>query len=78
MIVNLVEKNPAGVWKEDQKIKIYFEDGTDAELDLVIFNRRFVHIKAEVISETKMSDTTLLNVKTADGRTYEIDQKFIN
>jgi hypothetical protein len=78
MVVNLVEKSPNGAWREDQVIRIYFEDDTSAEMDLVIFNRRFVHIKAEIVSETKTGEDTVLKVKTEDGREYEINQKFIN
>lgn len=78
MVVNIVEKTPNGAWREDQIVKLYFEDDTSAEMDLVIFNRRFTHIKAEIVSETKTGDETVLKVKTEDGREYEINQKFIN
>jgi len=78
MIENLVEKNPAGVWSEKQTIKIYYEDKTSEEMDLVIFNRRFTHIKADVISETTMSDAIVYKVRTEDGREYEINSQFIN
>lgn len=78
MIENIVEKNSNGNWVENQIIKINYEGGKSEEMELVIFNRRFTGLEAEVISETKMTDCIILKVKTNDGRTYEIDSKFIN
>lgn len=78
MVENLVEKDSAGRWKESQTVKINYEDGKSEKIDLVIFNRRFVSLPAEIISETKMSDGIILKVKTEDGKTYEINSKFIN
>jgi hypothetical protein len=79
MIKNSVEKTPTGVWREEQIVNLHFEDETFQEIELVYFNRRFTHIVAEVISETKTNDGNLIyKVKTDDGRSYEIDGRFIN
>lgn len=84
MISNLVEKNPQnGAWREEQKIKVNYSDGSNEEMELVTFNRRFDYIKADVIKETNdnvgtPSETTIYSVKTEDGSEYTIDKKFIN
>lgn len=81
MTANTVEKSPkTGAWGEDQRIRIHLEDKTSKEMDLVIFNRHFVHLEADVLSETKVSGTneTIYKVRTDDGREYEINTKFIN
>jgi hypothetical protein len=79
MLKNSVEKTPTGVWHEEQIVNLHFEDNTSMEIELVYFNRRFTHLIADVISETKTNDGNLIyKVKTADGRSYEIDGRFIN
>lgn len=81
MTANTVEKSPkTGAWGEDQRIRIHLEDKTSKEMDLVIFNRHFVHLEADVISETKLQGTNdiIFKVRTEDGREYEINNKFIN
>jgi hypothetical protein len=78
MITNAVEKNAAGVWKEDQTIKIQLEDKTELTMDYVFFARRFVGLEADVISEMKTDDDLIYKVKTEDGKTYEINSKFVN
>lgn len=79
MVKNSVEKSPTGIWREEQVVNLHFEDETSQEIELVYFNRRFTHIVADVISETKTNDGNLIyKVKTADGRSYEIDGRFIN
>lgn len=81
MISNTVEKNSrTGAWGEDQKIRINLEDKTSKDMDLVVFNRYFVHLEADVISETKLQGTNdiIFKVRTEDGREYEINNKFIN
>lgn len=83
MTTNLVEKTPAGVWFEDQKINIHYEDGSEEEMSLVVFNRRFTYLKADVISKTiensgTETETTIYKVKATNGKEYSIDKKFIN
>lgn len=84
MISNLVEKSPINnAWHEDQKIKVNYFDDTSEEMDLVIFNRRFQHIKADVVKESidnagTSDETTIYFVRTEDGHEYSIDKKFIN
>jgi hypothetical protein len=84
MTSNLVEKNSQnGAWREDQKVKINYFDGSSEEMELVIFNRRFQYVKANVIKESindagTTAETTIYFVKTEDGHEYSIDKKFIN
>jgi len=83
---NIVEKDPKGYWREEQTVKITFEDKKQEEMPYVIFARRYDHIPAKVITETinrdkaeieKMGDTTF-NVETNDGKKYTIGSTFIN
>lgn len=81
MSANTVEKSPkTGAWGEDQRIVLHLEDKTTKEMEYVIFSRYFVHLDANVLSETKESGTneTIYKVRTEDGREYDINTKFIN
>ncbi|MEY2595074.1 MAG: hypothetical protein RI965_346 [Bacteroidota bacterium] len=80
MIKNTVEKSPKGGWSEDQSVKLNYADGTSEEVDLVIFNRYYTHISAEVLSETndKKSGALFYDVLTSDGDTLKIDTRFLN
>jgi len=83
MVTNLVEKTPAGNWYEDQKVKLNFEDGESEEMLFMDFNRRFRLLKAEVLSKTVENqgtedEKTILKVRTAEGREYSVDKRFVN
>ena len=51
MITNVCEKNAHGVFYEDQKVKVYFEDDTDLEIDYVLMDRRIKPHRAKVLKE---------------------------
>jgi len=86
MITNICEKNQHAVWYEDQKCKIYFEDGTDLEIDYVLLNRRIVKIKATILKSILNQEEEEINnqgsvtyvCRTDDGREYTIGSRFIN
>lgn len=83
MLKNVVEKNPRGVWGEEQTIELIYEDGSTEEMDYVYFGRRKKFIIAEILSKTienqgKENEKTILKVRTKDGREYTIDKKFAN
>lgn len=78
MIENLVEKSPAGVWKENQKVEVEYEDGKKEKMPYVNFMRRSRLIPAEVKLETKDEDGIVFNVVTEDGKKYSIRDKFVN
>lgn len=82
MVKNIVERNQlTGAWREEQVINLKFEDGTEQEMNLVDFTRRFTNVFGLVIKESKdmETDDTLFTIKSDDGRVYEdINTKFIN
>lgn len=81
LVTNNVEKDGNGRWSEDQQIKIQTEDGKEHQMPLFLFTRRYVYVKAEVVSETKNADGTIFKVKVDDGvavKPYEINAKFVN
>jgi hypothetical protein len=78
MVKDIVEKTPAGVWKEDQQVELLFEDGTKEKMPYVVFARRYTYLLADVLSETKDDNGTIFNVETEDGRKYSIRDTFIN
>ena len=78
MIINSCEKNQAGVYKEDQKVEVTYEDEKKEKMPYVFFSRRYNLLPAEVKSETKDEDGTIFNVLTADGKKYSVRDKFTN
>jgi len=80
MITNDCEKNQNGVWKEDQKVEILYEDGKKEIMDFITFNKRYTQIETRVLSETKSADGSKITYKltTDDGREYDVDDTFAN
>lgn len=79
MIENLVEKNPAGVWKESQKVEITYENEKTEKMPYVVFMRRYSLLPMEIKKEIKNEDGSITFVgKTEAGQTYEILDKFVN
>lgn len=78
MIRDIVEKSPAGVWKEDQQVEVTYEDGKKEKMSYVIFTRRYTLLPAEVKSETKDDEGITFKVETAEGKKYDIRDKFVN
>lgn len=78
MVRDIVEKTPAGVWKEDQQVELWLEDGTKEVMPYVVFARRYSYLPADVISETKDDEGTTFNVETYDGKKYSVRDTFIN
>ena len=83
MVSNLVEKNVNGVWGENQKVILTYENGETEEMEFIIFNRRYKYLKAEILSKTIENQGTdeekiILKLRTEDGREYSIDKKFVN
>lgn len=83
---NVVEKNQAGQWREDQELELTFQDGTKINLPYVYYVRSYKHIPGRVVSETKLMDEidietkgeTLFKVTLPSGEVMEIGSKFIN
>ena len=79
MTKNIVEKSPAGIWKEDQQVEITFEDGKKERMPYVVFTRRYSLLPMKVKKETKEEDGTItFTGETEDGKIYEISDRFIN
>ena len=88
MLRDKVEKNPkTGVWEEDQVLELTFMDNTKKKIPYVIFARRYQHINAEVLKETKNLEADefekygqyTFEVKTVEGgKRYTIGHKFVN
>lgn len=79
MPVNICEKNPTtGNYYEEQKVKLIFEDGTDAEVPLPTYTKRYEFIDAKVKKEIKDGDETRYEVEVVDGRTFVVETKFLN
>lgn len=78
MIENNPEKNQAGVWRDNQKVEIEYEDGKKEKMSYIIFNRSFTPLLIEVSKETKNEDgTTTFVGKTSEGKEYTINNKFL-
>jgi hypothetical protein len=78
LVKNLVEKIN-GIWVEDQKLNLIYEDGSeDINIDLINFERNFTRMEAVVkeISQTKTD--TIYAVETESGKKIRISYKFIN
>jgi hypothetical protein len=75
---DVVEKNPSGVWYEDQKTTIFFEDKTEVKMEYTTFSRHYKLLPSEVVSETKKGNEVFFEVITEDGRKFDINSKFIN
>jgi hypothetical protein len=82
---NQVEKNPNGVWVEDQQIEVFYEDGTTEVMPYVFFSRRYKHIPGVLVSEIlnkKLADVEAYGERfyelEADGKVYKIGSKFVN
>jgi len=79
MTKNIVEKSPAGIWKEDQQVEITFEDGKKEKMPYVVFTRRYSLLPMSVKKEVKEEDGSITFIgETEDGKTYEISDRFIN
>jgi hypothetical protein len=80
LVANKVEINPiTKKVEEDQRLIVYYEDGTEQELDLVLFNRRYNYIQTTLKEEKKRPDgTRILLLETAEGKEYEVDVKYVN
>ena len=87
LITNKAEVNPVTrKIEEDQRLMVYYEDKTEEEMDLTIFNRRYQYIYTTLVEETKLTDpekkkkfgNRIFKVKTDEGKIYRIGEKFIN
>jgi hypothetical protein len=67
---------------ENQRMKVFFEDGSDKEMPLIEFYRdRDNKTIAEIISRKKPEkpgELEILEVETKDGKRLEIPLKFVN
>jgi len=75
---NIVEKNVNGAWYEDQSTTVTFEDNTSTEIAYAVFARRYTHVKADVISETRKGSELFLELQLEDGSVLNINSKFLN
>lgn len=88
LITNKVNIDPeTRKYTEDQKLKVYLEDDTEEEMSLVVFNRKYKHIKAVLVEETALKDPEKMKVhgdrifklRTLEGdKEYIIGEKFVN
>jgi len=71
---------------EDQKLEVYYEDGSKEIMDIVVFNRRFTHIFMTLKEETNMKTAEdrkkygnrKFVLESDDGKEYTIGEKFVN
>lgn len=71
---------------ENQTLTIYYEDGKEEKMSLIIFNRRYQYIYTTLIEEKilrKPEDkekygNRIFKVETDEGKKYSIGEKFIN
>jgi len=71
---------------EDQPLIVYYEDGTEEEMQLIIFNRRYEQIFTTLIEEKilkkpeeiKKYGNRIYTVEAESGKKYEIGELFIN
>ena len=81
---NEVYKNPNGVWVEDQRLKVLYEDGTAQEMTLAQFNStsigfHYVKCTRTGIVEDEQSGSRIFKLTRQDnGRTYEVGEAFVN
>ena len=82
-VKDIVEKNPlSGVWSENQEYEFIFAD--DTRLPVVGYNKFAelqygAKVESEVLSRKENADgSVVLEVKLPDGRTVEVDSRFVN
>jgi hypothetical protein len=71
---------------EDQPLTVYYEDGTEEEMQLVVFNRRYEYIFTTLVEEKILrkpeeiakNGNRIFTVETDEGKKYEIGELFIN
>lgn len=71
---------------EDQPLTVYYEDGTEENMQLVVFNRRYEHIFTTLVEEKilkkpddiKKFGNRIFTVETDEGKKYEIGELYIN
>jgi len=87
LITNKAEVNPiTRKVEEDQRLTVYYEDGEEETMTLVVFNRRYKHFYTTLVEEKilrkpeekKKYGDRILTVETVEGKRYEIGDKFVN
>ena len=77
-----VERNARGIFTEIQSIQLALEDGTKIIVPYGIFHQRHKKIEAEIVKETKETiggeERTIFFLKAANGKEYELDNRFVN
>jgi hypothetical protein len=81
-ISNAVRQNPlTGVWNEDQRTELIFEDGTRKEMQMLEFESEKVMINTTRIGEIRNEETKQLALKlrrTDNGQELVISVEFVN
>lgn len=88
LITNKVEINPINKKvEEDQKLEVFYEDGTSEKMDLILYNRRYQYIYCRLTEEVilrkkedieKYGDRKLKLEEVDSGKEYEVGVKFVN
>lgn len=86
MTSNTCEKNPNGVWREDQNIELSYEDGTKEVVPYAIWAKNYVLEICTVVSKTSMiqpEDIALYGeavwkLETRDGGRLDVGVKYLN
>ena len=87
MLIDKVEKHPkSGVWGEQQIIELSYFDAEPQEMDYVTFARHYKYLPCVVESQimnikpelVKSMGNYTFNLKTFDGREYQIGSLFVN
>lgn len=72
-----------GRWVEDQRTEMVFEDGSKEEASLLDFYRKAEKVQAEIVGRNTKEDmlgrpVQILKVRFSDGKTLDIDARYIN
>lgn len=86
MTSNTCEKNPNGVWREDQNIELSYEDGTKEVVPYAIWAKNYVLENCVVVSKTAMMEDVdialfgeaVWKLQTKDGKKLDIGVKYLN
>lgn len=86
LLSNKCEKNAQGIFEEDQKKKIVYEDGSKEEVPLQVYNRHYKYLPSIVTEERLITDAVDIKrngdriyvVEAPDGRVYEVGSNFVN
>lgn len=67
-----------GVYHETQILELTLEGGDKEEMNYLDYIKKRDKRVSEVVSETRSSEGNVMKVRFPDGKTLEIDDKFIN